>query len=404
MPTLGVLLLPRKRDRVLSPELLAALDAGGVRVAPLCARGQPTACGACGTHGESAWAACDAILHKLPTDPGAAGPRSSHHQGRRPRTGHESPAQPWPELAAPLTRVCVRKGECHQPARSLPMSTHHAGAQHCPAPDSLRLPGLLDRLDAFAAAQPSVALIDPPAAVRRAARRDAMLAPLQGAPGGGWLLRPLPPAPAGGSAAPGPGPAGLQAGPQTAEAVERTGAARETQVVFVAAPPQVIVGAATAAAAEVLDAMRSAGVGFPCLVKPLDTSPAARGPAAAGRQAPAMAEANHAMGLLLGQGGLAALLAGALPQLAPPVVLQQYVPHGVSILKVGWWACPWLLGAIRYASVDCGPSSTVLPRSRYSIVLWALWDAPSPPLAGHLSIFAPHPPTAWTLHTALSLA
>lgn len=45
-------------------------------------------------------------------------------------------------------------------------------------------------------------------------------------------------------------------------------------------------------------------------------------------------EANHAMGVLLSEGGVERLLSGELPALVPPVVVQQFEPHGQHMFKV----------------------------------------------------------------------
>jgi hypothetical protein len=59
MAKLGVMLMPHKEARVLSPELIAALG-DGVQLVPL----DPAAADF------SSWLRADAILHKVPTDPG----------------------------------------------------------------------------------------------------------------------------------------------------------------------------------------------------------------------------------------------------------------------------------------------------------------------------------------------
>lgn len=227
-------------------------------------------------------------------------------------------------------------------------------------------PGLLGALERFAEENPSVAVIDPPAAVRRVQRRDTMLEPLQ-APGGLTLPPPPLPSPAG---AAGPGSEGAPATGLPCTCCWRA-----------AAPPQAVVEAG-ASTSEALAAMRAAGVGFPCLVKPLSTTPTApaehpqstgsrtgaeaagspsvstggHGPsegaaADAGRRpqppwrgppsSPAAAEArlggqeaNHSMGVCLGAEGVTQVVSGAVPALAPPVVLQQFVPHGPLLIKV----------------------------------------------------------------------
>jgi hypothetical protein len=166
--------------------------------------------------------------------------------------------------------------------------------------------------------------MDPPAAQRRASRRDEMLSALRGP---GLLLTP---------------PPGAARGQQDAGHLHA------------AAPPQVTLNASMGAQ-EARAAMAVAGVGYPCLVKPLSTAPAAP-PAAAPTSRPIAArvpdalgkasmtaaaqpshgglEANHVMGALFSDVGLESLLSGELPALAPPVVVQQFVPHGERIFKV----------------------------------------------------------------------
>jgi len=64
--TLAVLLMPHKRDRVLSHELTAALGPD-VSVLPAPAASSSSCSGG---DEQAAWRQVDAILHKLPADPG----------------------------------------------------------------------------------------------------------------------------------------------------------------------------------------------------------------------------------------------------------------------------------------------------------------------------------------------
>ncbi|GBF94606.1 hypothetical protein Rsub_06721 [Raphidocelis subcapitata] len=301
-PTLGLLLMPHKQRRVATGALLGELAAAGVDCRPLPAD-------ALADGSAAALAGVDAILCKLPADAGA-----------------------------------------------------------------------LDALERLSA---RLAVIDPPAAVRAVARRDTMLAPLAGA---GLLLEPPPstPPPSMPAPAPAPGPSALngpaprqspgQAGLIPAAAEPPPGGPATGRAVRVAAPPQAVLLPGMDPA-EAASALRAAGVGFPCLVKPLDTRPQgagahaaagsdgaglgdATGAAAAGAgtaagaaggsggEAPSAAagqhavpacgglEANHAMGVMGGEAGLATLLRGEFPALAPPVVAQAFVPHGERLLKI----------------------------------------------------------------------
>uniref|UniRef100_A0A383VVB8 inositol-1,3,4-trisphosphate 5/6-kinase n=1 Tax=Tetradesmus obliquus TaxID=3088 RepID=A0A383VVB8_TETOB len=105
--------------------------------------------------------------------------------------------------------------------------------------------------------------------------------------------------------------------------------------------------------------LAAAGIGLPALLKPLSSMPsdaaavgsaAAAAAAAASRcsadsqvpnataAAAAAAKAavadGHALGVLLEGSGLQQLLDGAVPELAPPVVVQQFVPHGEALYKL----------------------------------------------------------------------
>jgi hypothetical protein len=62
MAVLGVLLMPHKRERVLSREVLDALQAGDARAVLLL------------PDDTSSWAQADAILHKMPGDQGGCKP------------------------------------------------------------------------------------------------------------------------------------------------------------------------------------------------------------------------------------------------------------------------------------------------------------------------------------------
>jgi hypothetical protein len=106
-------------------------------------------------------------------------------------------------------------------------------------------------------------------------------------------------------------------------------------------------------AQQVLAQLAAAGISLPALVKPLSSMPADSAP---GTAAAAVAAAGsedvgipasgsdvadgHALGVVLEERGMQQLLCGAVPELALPVVVQQYVPHGEALYKVrngaGW--------------------------------------------------------------------
>jgi hypothetical protein len=80
---------------------------------------------------------------------------------------------------------------------------------------------------------------------------------------------------------------------------------------------------------------------------PADSAPGAAAAAAAGsgsfcipasgsaKAAAAAAVADgHALGVVMEERGVQQLLVGAVPQLALPVVVQQFVPHGEALYKV----------------------------------------------------------------------
>jgi Inositol 1,3,4-trisphosphate 5/6-kinase ATP-grasp domain/Inositol 1,3,4-trisphosphate 5/6-kinase pre-ATP-grasp domain len=159
----------------------------------------------------------------------------------------------------------------------------------CRAP---RDAALLAALQSFAAGHPTTRLLDPLEAVAAVDDRERMLAVLASGP----LLLMAPPA-------------------QDDSSGSSSGSRSWPARVRVAAPPQAVlrpgddVAAATAALAV-------AGVRLPALAKPLS------------------AAAGHALGAVLSEQGLSHLLAGREPALAPPVLLQSFVPHGDALYKV----------------------------------------------------------------------
>jgi hypothetical protein len=100
---------------------------------------------------------------------------------------------------------------------------------------------------------------------------------------------------------------------------------------------------------QALAQLAAAGIGLPALVKPLSSMPADSTPGAAAAAAgsegvciPASSIAaaaaavadGHALGVVMEERGVQQLLAGAVPELALPVVVQQFVPHGEALYKV----------------------------------------------------------------------
>jgi hypothetical protein len=100
---------------------------------------------------------------------------------------------------------------------------------------------------------------------------------------------------------------------------------------------------------QACEQLAAAGIGLPALVKPLSSMPSdtavvtPAAAAAAGDEmfgttaataAAAAARDGHALGVVLEERGVVQLLAGVVPELAPPVVVQQFVPHGEALYKV----------------------------------------------------------------------
>jgi hypothetical protein len=108
-------------------------------------------------------------------------------------------------------------------------------------------------------------------------------------------------------------------------------------------------------AQQALQQLAAAGIALPALVKPLSSMPSdsarvgsaaaaavdgnstvnnpASGAAAAAAVKAAVAD-GHALGVLLEEQGVQQLLDGLVPELALPVVVQQFVPHGEALYKV----------------------------------------------------------------------
>lgn len=179
------------------------------------------------------------------------------------------------------------------------------------------------KLLAYKQGHPATVLLDPPAAVRAVQDRVCMLAPLTDKQ---LILT-------------------LQQQPQQLEQPLQTQMPRhnEHQTVSISAPTQVTFPSGCSAD-EALQWLATAGLTYPALVKPLITAPPDSCAAAAAATAPGLLVSNanhssrdgHALGALLSAEGVQQLVAGECdPTLQLPIVVQQFVPHGEALYKVG---------------------------------------------------------------------
>lgn len=141
----------------------------------------------------------------------------------------------------------------------------------------------------------------------------------------------------------------LQGMLQQQQRLQETCQQQQEQVVVVSTPAQVTlqVGCTAAAAVELL---KAAGISYPSLVKPLITAPPDSGAVAVTAAAEASAivgpasssnsnsctRDGHALGAVYSSEGVQQLVGGECDSaLQLPVVIQQYVPHGNALYKVG---------------------------------------------------------------------